>query len=133
MGWLFPYGATRASLIKDLTEPRRDASSGWSNETLRHCTVGNVLWAVHELTRSDGSKVRYIGCYLLRRSRHGWGYKDLEESAHPVYVSCPLAYLDMVPVACPEWREKVRAYWARRHKRRLAREQAKRAGLSYAV
>lgn len=32
----------------------------------------------------------------------------------PLYYSCPLAYLDMVPPAAPAWREQVRASHATR-------------------
>ncbi len=70
---------------------------------------------------------RYIGCDLLRCERgYGWGYKDLCESVHPYYYSCPLAYLEMVPVACETWRERVREYHARQ-KRRL------RVGATYTL
>ena len=52
-----------------------------------------------------------------------WGYKDLDEAMFPYYFSCPLKYLDMVPIEIygghPEWRERVRAYHA--HQKELRR------------
>ena len=118
MGWTFTREATRADIIAERLAP-------WSNDThagrtLRHCTKGNVLWTVRELT-DKRSRVteRYIGCDLLQRERgYGWGYKDMCESVHPYYYTCPLAYLDLVPVTCEGWRERVREYHARQ-KRRL--------------
>jgi hypothetical protein len=46
----------------------------------------------------------------------GWGFKDLDESAGPCEVGCPLSYL-AAPHAEPvgfaaHWRERVRAYHA---------------------
>ena len=117
MGWLFTQGATRADIIADRVRT-------WSNDThagrtLRHCTKGNVLWTVRELTdKATGITERYIGCYLLQRERgYGWGYKDMCESMHPYYYSCPLAYLEIVPTECEPWRERVREYHARQSRR----------------
>lgn len=98
MGWLF-YAKTRSTLIADLVEhnPR----------IKRHCLRGNVLWAV--VQEGDGRK--WIACTLLSNGgRSGWGYKELDESCHPFYYSCPMSYLTMVPVACQEWRDAVIAY-----------------------
>ena len=110
MGWTFTSGAERTDIIAERIQ-------AWSNEThagrtVRHCLKGNVLWTVRELTDKQAETVeRYIGCDLLQRQRgFGWGYKDLCESMHPYYYTCPLAYLDMVPVACEKWREGVREY-----------------------
>ncbi len=113
MGWTFTQGAERADIIA------RQIRS-WDNDThagriVRHCLKGNVLWTVQELTdKQAGTVKRFIGCDLLERERgYGWGYKDLCESMHPYYYTCPLAYLDMVPVACDGWRYGVREYHAR--------------------
>lgn len=68
---------------------------------------------------------RWIGCDLLEYSKRdeGWGYKDMDESMHPYYYSCPLSYLDMVPVVgSEEWRQGVREY----HQRQRAKRQAKK-------
>jgi hypothetical protein len=104
MGWLFGWN-TRKQLIDHLVD-------GNGVHTLKHCCVGNVMWAVQEGTSlRTGETVRFIACYLLKgrnTSRDGWGYKDMEESMHPYYYTCPLSYLDMVDPTCPEWRAKVR-------------------------
>ncbi len=51
------------------------------------------------------------------RSRH-WGFKPLEESMHPFAWSCPLGYLNQVPLELyggnKEWRDQVAAYHAER-------------------
>lgn len=132
MGYFVRYGASRDSVIQDIlaSEPGED---GKKREALRHCLVGNVLWSVWEITAEDGSKSRLIRCDLLARDKDGWGNKSLTESSHPFYYSCPLAYLEEVPERCPEWRRKVRAYWAERNKR--AREhheaQAEAGGVAH--
>jgi hypothetical protein len=66
---------------------------------------------------------RWITCDLLRhRKDYGWGYKDMDESLHPCYYSCPLGYLKMVPIeqygGNVEWRSGVQAYHARQQKKR---------------
>lgn len=86
---------------------------------IAHQCKGNVLWTVWEITQQRGEHpagTRFIGCDLLRKFPRGdgWGYKDMCESSHPYQYSCPLKYLDMVPVASEKWREGVRAYWDHR-------------------
>ncbi|CAM2187777.1 conserved hypothetical protein [Paraburkholderia sacchari] len=120
MGWLFEHGQTRAQLIARLT--RDETYDGLIRRCLRHCTSGNVLWTVWEIGRTDEAPRRFIGCDLLAwdKACAGWGYKDMCEQMEPLYYSCPLAYLDMVPPAAPAWREQVRAWHAARS-RSLAR------------
>lgn len=117
MGWLFTEGATRSDVIaKRVATWQSETQAG---RTLRHCAKGNVLWTVRELTdKPRGTTERYIGCDLLQGQRgYGWGYKDMCESMHPYYYSCPMAYLTIVPVACEPWREQVRAYHAQQARR----------------
>jgi hypothetical protein len=77
---------------------------------LKHCVRGNILWTVWEITHNDGKSKRFIGCDIIQfYGDNGWGYKDMEESSHPFYYSCPKSYLDMVPVANQEWRDEVMA------------------------
>jgi hypothetical protein len=106
MGWYYA-NQSRAATIQELT----------ARHTLRKFTSGNTLWTVHEL--ADGS--RFIGCYLMQKSGTDWGYKPMDESMHPYYYSCPLAFLAMVPVACQEWRDGVQAYHVKRNARLSAR------------
>ncbi|WP_395065453.1 hypothetical protein [Paraburkholderia silvatlantica] len=114
MGWLFGHGQTRSQLIERLT--RYEEHGGTTHRCLRHCTSGNVLWTVWEIMRPDAASSRYIGCDLLAYDKNcaGWGYKDMCEKMQPFYYSCPLAYLDMVPPASPEWREHVYAWHSAR-------------------
>jgi hypothetical protein len=52
---------------------------------------------------------------------YGWGYKSMDESMGPAYYTCPLSYLDMVPMPdspyAREWREKVREYHAKQRRK----------------
>lgn len=109
MGWLFPYHThERKDLIEDLVR-------GWetdnaTSKSLAHCTRGNVLWIVQEVeAKATGKRDRCILCVLMQRSGT-WGYKDMDESVHPYYYTCPEKYLDMVSVTNEEWRAKVREY-----------------------
>lgn len=108
MGWLF-CEPTRAALIRMLTAHEENEQR--ERTCLKHCARGNVLWTVWEISRKEtGEVARYIGCDLMQQYRGQWGYKDMEESMHPYYYTCPLSYLDMVPVANEEWREEVRKH-----------------------
>ena len=116
MGWLFTQYQTRKELIQRRT--RSAEFEGVIHSCLRHAAVGNVLWTVWEITGSGGQVQRYIGCDLMACERgYGWGYKDLCESMGPCYYSCPLGYLDMVPVADAAWREQVHAWHAARNRK----------------
>lgn len=116
MGWDFAQGATRKDIIQErIADKRGTDGSIW--QCLRHTTRGNVLWTVWEVAKTDGSVERFIGCDLLKNSSWGWGYKDQCESMHPYYYTCPLIYLDLVPVACEDWREKVRQYHAKQKRK----------------
>jgi len=110
MGWLFSYGKSKADIIKDLIAPEENATRRW--ETIAHCVRGKVLWSVIEITyKQDNRSKRLIVCHLLAKQKDcGWGYKDIEESMHPYYYSCPLQFLDMAPVANTDWRARVQAY-----------------------
>jgi hypothetical protein len=101
--------------------------------------------AVEPLERAfakDGRVVepvqRWTQCDLLRysKSNEGWGYNDLEESMHPYFYSCPLGYLEMVPLEVfggnEEWRTLVRSHHQRlrekRTKKKRSFEEPTRAG-----
>lgn len=133
MGWLFGWN-TRRELIAHLTRNEQDewTSKGQTDKILvnrlclKHCFKGSpfkgTLWTVWEITRTRPGEDqpyetdRYIGCDLLQYYReHRWGYKDLCESMGPCQINCPLSYLDLVPVANAEWREKVKRYHVKLH------------------
>ncbi len=117
MGWSMLKGQTRAELLARRTAAYQGLD-GARQECLRYCTVGNVLWTVWEITAPDKPIMRFIGCDLMAHERgYGWGYKDLCESEHPFYYSCPLAYLDLVETACADWRAGVHEY----HRKRSAK------------
>ncbi|MCB9951410.1 MAG: hypothetical protein H6824_10555 [Planctomycetaceae bacterium] len=136
MGWTYPYGVNRKQLIAQRVE-------GWERDTgemlvkstcLKHCYRGGVfsgvLWSVWERTFTrDSVEVqptqRWIQCDLLRCDRGEWGYKDMEESMHPYYYSCPIGYLALVPIdkygGNAEWREQVIEHHRRSAEKRKCR------------
>ena len=118
MGWTFTPGWNRKDLINDCTKGwdlhAEDNTVIGRCNTLKWCTVGNVLWSVCETRITAGPKAgkadRWIRCDILSNGGvDGWGCKTMEESMGPNYYTCPPAYLDMVP--CPDseyardWRE----------------------------
>ena len=137
MGWLFTYGRTRKGLIAERAanwERTADDGLAVKSTCLAHCYRGGrfsgVLWAVWERTfTKDGQTAqpteRWITCDLLRYRDGGWGYKDMDESMHPYFYSCPLGYLKMVPIdqfgGNAEWREGVRHYHAHQTEKRRQR------------
>ena len=136
MGWTYPHGLNRKQLIAQRVE-------GWERDTgemlvkstcLKHCYRGGVfsgvLWSVWERTfMKDGDEVqpseRWIQCDLLRCDQGSWGYKDMMEAEHPYFFSCPLGYLDLVPIneygGNTEWREQVIEHHRRRAEKRRCR------------
>ena len=141
MGWLFKSGISRRDLIAENTkgwERIKEDGTVIKSTCLAHCYRGGVfsgvLWSVWERTFiKDGQKIeqpqRWIICDLLRYVDGEWGYKDMEESMHPFFYSCPLGYLDMVPLDVygghAEWRELVSQYHARSTEKRRARKAAR--------
>lgn len=138
MGWLFKSGYSRKDLIEDRTsdwEHIRPDGNRVNATCLAHCYRGGVfsgvLWTVWERTLlKDGQPVeqpqRWIGCDLLQcRKEQGWGYKDMDESVHPYYYSCPIGYLAKVPIeeygGNAEWRDMVRSYHASQVEKRKQR------------
>ena len=143
MGWLFPYGASRKTLIAERIqnwERTTDTGVLITTNCIAHCYRGGVfsgiLWSVWERTfKKDGADTeppqRWIQCDLLRCHQGDWGYKDMEECMHPYFYSCPLGYLKLVPIeqfgGHEEWRQGVRRYHAQQAEKRLARRTAKSA------
>jgi hypothetical protein len=136
MGWLFTPGITRRSLIEERTKDWQrttDEGTHIAATCLAHCFRGGcfsgVLWSVWERnTFTEDDKLakpteRWIACDRLQCRSGVWGYKDMEESMGPFYYSCPLSYLELVPVekygGHAVWREKVKAYHTERRAKRL--------------
>lgn len=141
MGWLFKSGSTRRGLIAERVEGwerTKDDGLVINSTCLAHCYRGGVfsgvLWSVWERTftkdgvESDPTQ-RWIQCDLLRHQRdYGWGYKDMEESMHPYYYSCPQRYIDLVPLeqfgGNAKWREQVVEHHRQSVEKRRARRRA---------
>lgn len=115
MGWYFRR-CSRDELIGELIKPSE--TDRVQTEVIAHTVIDNVLWSVRRATAKQpgfmnlaiGQSYSYIRCDLLDQCGDKCGYKLLDESMHPYYYTCPLAYLELAPVQCPEWRERVRAY-----------------------
>jgi hypothetical protein len=116
MGWTFTFDKrTRAELVEYLQRPERYVSL----TRIASRVVGNHHWYVVE--RPDGT--RSIGLDLLSgggRTGHGWGWKDLSECEGPNVSDCPLSLLALAGDWAPdgyaaEWRERVRAYHAKKN------------------
>lgn len=139
MGWTYPYGASRQTLIQDRTKSWERELDGGTVETtcLASCFRGGrfsgVLWAVWERKfEKDGVTSepdhRWITCDLIQCHGGEWGYKDLSEACGPYYYSCPLKYLELVPMdqygGNANWRREVhRHHDLRRAKRQRNRQQ----------
>jgi len=130
---LFPYSAHHrrdliADRIADATWERNSDRAEVQVVTLAHCYRGGrfsgILWYVRQANIAGVEVDRFIACDLLKYSGDNgtWGYKDMDEGAHPYFYSCPLKYLELVPkVACEEWRAGVRAWHARQAEKRKTR------------
>lgn len=119
MGWDYTKNATKNDIVnrrKETGEWERDGKK-YRSETLKSRVVGKVLWTIRRFT-VDGVAELYIGCDLLENHKgYGWGYKGLSEEEHPYYYSCPLSFLEAVPVKCEEWRAGVREYHAKKSRK----------------
>ena len=141
MGWLFKAGQSRQDLIVERTqgwERTKDDGTIIKLTCNAHCYRGGVfsgvLWSVWERTFvKDDQQVepsqRWIICDLLRFVGGEWGYKDLDESMHPYFYSCPLGYLDIVPIeefgGNAAWRDLVRQHHAQIAEKRRSRKAIK--------
>ena len=118
----FSHGMTRRHLIQTRSRTRlRRGPDGTVVTTacIRHCSGGDftsgVLWAVKVRTfKKDGVDLRaakrWIACDLLRYDGHGWKYTALKEADSLGVYSCPLGYLDLVPIVSEVWRDGVQDY-----------------------
>ena len=141
MGWLFKPGITRQELIAEQIkgwERTKEDGTDIKLTCIAHCYRGGVfsgvLWSVWERTfTKNGQQTdppqRWIICDLMRCVGGEWGYKDIEESMHPFYYSCPLSYLNLVPIdpygGNAQWRELVRQHHARIAEKRRSRKAIK--------
>lgn len=115
MGWSFSYvDVGRDAHIASLTS-QSAFSTGYTH--LEHRVVGNCIW---HLLRIEATGRIMISLTLIAKERDGgWGEKGMSEDAGPCYYNCPLSLLNKASPA-PEgsyavaWREKVRAYHAKR-------------------
>ena len=114
MGWDSIEGATRADVIREVTQPRPD--SGWA--MIRHCVVDDVVYGIVEVDHPGKQPKRFIEVVLLEKDPgFGWAFKRMDESVGPFAHECPIEYLEEVPSPggyADEWRAKVRAHHEQR-------------------
>ena len=121
MGWT-SWTCTRAEMIAEITRTRESDTTVWT--CLAKYLSGNDLWTVWEARGTvtgepvtENGPARFIHLDMMRRySKDEWGHKTLSGAASFVF-SCPLRFLDMVPLANENehsWRDGVREYWAAR-------------------
>lgn len=99
MGWLFTRDQSKADLVQRRIRSEENDTTRWT--CLAHSVRGNTLWTVWEVVDKPTGNVRkrLIGCDLLRSQRdYGWGYKDMSEAMGPYCYTCPVKFLDMVPM-----------------------------------
>lgn len=126
MGWLFGWN-TRKELVDHVTETFENDMQ--RTTCIRKFFSGNNMWTVWERQSKAASTdvERFIVVFLILGGNnctngrgYGWGYKDVSEEMGPCEVTCPLAFLDMVPDPggyATAWRERVRAHHARRNQK----------------
>lgn len=93
MGYLVPYGYSKADVVKEVTK----GSDAYS-------VYGNEVYALH--TDSDTGK-KFIAVILLKRFDGNYGYKFMSESDEPYYYNCPKNILDkseMTDEGSTKWR-----------------------------
>lgn len=113
MGWSFACDTS----FKRADQVARFRSPGFFSEgfkLLESRVVGNHFWGLIE-----HKDERYIFLALMQGGGRnmGWGYKDMDESAGPFHVDCPLSLLNQCTEPRNEnsakWREDVRKFHAR--------------------
>ena len=60
MGTYYTTGASKKDIISEIIAGWANDKNGSKCEVLTYCVRGNVLWAVHKLTKPDGEKDRFI-------------------------------------------------------------------------
>lgn len=146
MGWTFPYGAYKATQLRD--DLRRDLGGllpapigkGRAASVLHGLVTpptqrGLLRDALTNYGRhyyaafqpGDGTVTILVCLFERRKDPHSddpasWGYKDMDESMGPYVYDCPLDILNLAtdPAPCgtaAEWREEVRRYWRKRRER----------------
>lgn len=107
MGWLFGWD-TRKALVDRLCD-------GNGVKTLKRCFKGNNMWTVQQLPNGHVFACLYLikgPAYGNKNDRHGWGYKDVDETMGPYSWDFPASWLDLLSPCTSEysieWRKRVR-------------------------
>ena len=114
------YRASKAQAVED--ELRKIASHA---TLIAHRVIGNRLWflAQHPAGRdADIAGLKWIGLTLIDCRNGEAAIKSMDETCGPCYYDCPLSFIERADPPVGEhagpWREKVRAFHAKRSARR---------------
>ena len=108
MGMTFIHNAQQKSDIINICIAPMHRING-TRQCIKKSVTNNELWTIWLDTETN---TKSIVLFILAKESNPscWGYKELSESESPYYFKCPLYFLAEVPVACEEWRQKVREY-----------------------
>lgn len=113
MGWSI-FSKARFAGVAQMVEYVLDE---WAldGRVLDHQMVGDVLWLAIE---RNGSRFIVAGLTMPPSSDAGPGYKEVDESEGPVWATCPMRLIRLVPDPkvgfSTKWRARVAAYHATR-------------------
>jgi len=123
MNWIL-FATSASEVARELLLPKRTANV---DICVLDCTpiTHGLFWSINQVSARNNSPLwhlaagqskKVIVCNLIECIHGHWGYQQIEEAFHPSDYSCPLEYLDKVPIASNEWRNKVRLFHAQRCK-----------------
>lgn len=132
MGWLYqhdPVNDPVAYLTRELTQDNKRRSL----QPLDAARVGNTVYlAVQSTDKTTGCSYVFAAVILISNTKkHGFGYKDMDESMGPCECACPerimrllspLADLPNPSRAAAEWRAKVAAHREEQRRQRELRQ-----------
>ena len=116
MGWLTGYGSPteiKNEVLKCFC-PNVNPTANYDLIDYKSTNYGRNLWVA---IKSKTDAISMILLILIKKEGD-WGYKDMDESACPCAVDCPLELIEKTTgdgsQYSKEWREKVKAYHAKR-------------------
>ena len=93
MGWLYRSEPVRNVKDHITMEVFRCTTPGHNYEVLDSAVVGNTYYAAVRRILPDHAPYVFAAIILFRNSKSGSVYKDMDDSAGPCQVACPLRIL----------------------------------------
>lgn len=98
-------------LLAAITQPHERTTNGWAvviSRTVQHQHIGNVVWAIVRDSHAGIVTGSYIVCWEIEGDdATGWTATPMRERHDLRHVTCPLEYLQAVPVWSAVWRDRV--------------------------